>query len=207
MLATDIQYLHGATPNDLLLGDFDVWVQDYEETQPVRFLGRTTHEKTIMPAYEYAEWWTGMPQARWAMHPIKIEFSVKFGLAQLGDPVAWALALDGSIDRTDPNTTRVTIGTNPSQPPDIRYWFIGELVDGRGIQFHIRRGRVINPEDIATGTGEYAVANVTVTAFQDDSICDEEDNLAYFCIENLEVPSGGYTDPCAAEVTPCEPAS
>lgn len=207
MLPSDIQQLHGATPNDFLLGDLDVYVQDYDENYPVRFVGRTTHEKTITPNYEYAEWWDGMPQTLYRLDPTKIELSMKFGFAQLGDPVVWGFMLDAALDFSDPTTTVAYVGSNPSQAPDFHWWFIGELVDGRSFQFVIRRGRITTPEDIVTGSGDYAVGNVTVRAFKDDTICDEEQNLAYFCIENLDVPSGGFTDPCESEMpAPCDPS-
>lgn len=205
MTGADIARLHGATPNDLLLGDLDVWVQDYAETQTVRFLGRTTHEKTISPSIEYAEWMDGMPRTVWAMNPTQVDLSIKFGLAQLGDPVSWGFMLDMDLDFSDAATTVGYMGSNPGQAPEFHWWFIGELVDGRSIQFVIRRGRVVNPEDITTGGGDYAVGNITVRAFKDDTICDEERNLAYICIETLAVPSGGFTDPCASSVSVCSP--
>lgn len=168
-------------------------------------MGKTTKEKTLSNTFEFAEWWDGMPSALWAVHVTKVQFSMKFGFAQLGDPTIWGMMYDAAIDRTNPATTIVNFGTNPGAAPDFMWFFVGELVDKREIQLVIRRGRIRNPEDITFGSGEHTVGNVTVEALKDDTICDTESNLAYLCIESLGVPSGGFVDPCASEVTFCEP--
>lgn len=206
MNASDILLLHGATDDDLMLGSFDVYVRPYDNpTWTPRFIGRTTREKTLSPAWEYAEWWDGMPQALWATHVTKVELMMKFGFAQLGDPVTWGFVFDTDLDDSDATTSVQYFGTNPGSAPDFTWWFIGELVDQREISIVFRRARVTNPEDMEFGTGDYTVGNVTVRALKDDNTCNTERNLAYICIEKLATPSGGFVDPCASTVTFCEP--
>lgn len=206
MNASDILYLHGATDDDLLIGSFDAYVRPYDEpTWTPRFVGVTTKEKTLSPSWEYAEFWDGMPQALWATHVTKVELSMKFGFVQLGDPVTWGFLFDTTLDLTDPATAVQYFGSNPAQPPDFTWWFIGQTVDGRSLEIVFRRGRITNPEDLEFGTGDYTVGNVSVRALTDTAVCDTEQNMAYVCIERLSTPSGGYVDPCASSVTFCEP--
>lgn len=204
MTAADIAQLHGITRNDMMKNEMDAYVRPTTGGD-IRFVGVTEAEKTLSPSFEYAEFYRGQPQVLFASRISKVDINMKFAFKQF-DPSILGLALNGEVDRSDPNTDVVYLGTEPGAPLECNWWFIGELYDKRPIQFCFRVGIIQSPEDITTGTADWASIPVTLRALPDDEICDKQRNLMYICIGKLDVPTGGFIDPCESEyATPCEP--
>jgi len=205
MLAADLTHIHGPTPNDFLLGELDVHVAPYTDPTAERFVGRTEAEKTFSPSLEYADWYTGVPQVLYITAANKAEYSMSFQFKQVGDVTLVGLAWNLEIDYTDPGADIAYFGSNPLALLECRWRFVTELYDGRYWQMVFRRAVIKNPEDFTTGGGEWASLPVTVVAMKDDTICDEQRDIGFVCIEKLATPSGGFTDPCGEDIAACDP--
>jgi len=200
----ELAFRHGTTRDDMLIKEADVYARGADDpTGDIVTLGLTDAEKTLTLNMEMVEWKRGVPAATYVADVSGIAPTFEFTFKQF-DPVNVALWLNGEIDRTDPNTDVVTLGSEPNAPAEMSWWWISELRDGRPIQWCFRRGVILNPGTLTTGTGEYTGMPVTVSAWPEEDICDKTGDLLYVCIGKLAVPSGGFIDPCAAPVTPCE---
>lgn len=202
MTAAQMGLLHGVTKDDFWGRQFDIYTRANGET---RQIGVTEAEVTLSPSYEYMEFYRGMPKNLFVSRISQVGLSLKFQFKQF-DPALIALAMNGELVTTDADQDVVFLGTDPAEPVELPWWFISELNDDRPIQFCVRVGIIQSPEDIATGTGEFTGMNVTLRALADEDICDKQRNLAYWCVGKLDVPTGGFVDPCEADLpTPCEP--
>ena len=204
MLASDLALIHGITRDDFWGRQFDIYFRP-TAGGVTRQVGVTEPEVTVSPSYEYMEFYRGMPRNLFISRISQVGLSLKFTFKQF-DPVLIGLAVNGELDTSDADTDVVFMGTDPPTPLELTWWFISELNDGRPIQFCVRVGIIQEPEDIASGTGEFAGMPVTLRALADEEICDQQRNLAYWCVGKLDVPTGGFVDPCATVApTPCEP--
>lgn len=205
MTAAQMELLHGVTRDDFWGRQFDVYERPLIAGGTTRQVGVTMPEVTVSAGYEYMEFFRGQPRNLFISRISQVDLSVTFTFKQF-DPVLIGLALNGELDTSDADADVVFMGTEPPEPLELTWWFISELNDGRPIQFCVRAGIIQKPEDLPTGTGEFAGMPVTLRALADEEICDKQRNLAYWCVGKLDVPSGGFVDPCEAELpTPCEP--
>jgi hypothetical protein len=196
---------HGTTRDDMMMAEMDVYSRSADDpTAEIRGMGLTQAEKTLTPGIEFMVYKRGMPAVTYVADVSAIDLKMEFRFDQF-DPVNVALWLNGEIDRTNPDTDVVNLGTEPNPPSELTWWWIGELRDKRPIQFCMRRGVVTDPGALTTGNGEYTGMPISLTAYPEESICDKTADLFYVCIGKLDVPSGGFVDPCAGDVTPCEP--
>ncbi len=204
MTADQMALIHGVTRDDFWGRQFDIYMRNLVGGE-TRQVGVTEAEVTLSLGYEYMEFFRGQPRNLFISRISQVDLSLTFTFKQF-DPVLIGLSQNGELVVTDPDLDNVFLGTEPAEPLELTWWFISELNDGRPIQFCVRVGIIQKPEDLPTGTGEFAGMPVTLRALADENICDKQRNLAYWCVGKLEVPSGGFVDPCAAEdPTPCEP--
>ncbi len=195
---------HGVTRRDMLIREMDVYGRPADEpADDIRPLGLCAAGKTLTPVIEFAVWKRGAPAVTYVADLSAIDITMEFTIMQF-DPTWVADWLDGEVDRTDADNDILQLGTEPNDPPEITLWWIGTLRDGRPLQFCMRRGVNTAPGALTTGSGEHVGMPVTFTGYPEEDICDKTGDLFYICIGKLDVPSGGFIDPCEADLEPCE---
>lgn len=202
MISGDLAFLHGRNPFDFMLGSMEAYLRPYDDSQPWQHVGNIEPEVTFSPTIEYAEWKSGVPGVLYIKRAISADYAVTFSFKQVGDLTVLGLALNLENDYSDADTDVGYFGSNPPAPLECRWRWIGQLVDGRPIQVVFRRAIIANPEDLVFGGGEYTNIPVNVQAMKDDQVCDGQQDMGFVCVGKLSVPSGGFQDPCAAEVEP-----
>jgi hypothetical protein len=148
----------------------------------LQYVGKTQNEVTVSPGVENVEWFdnSGATQVLYALDIDKIDPSFTFSFMQLGDTNTLALALNGDMDDSDPDTFRTYVGSNPDEYSEAEWRFVGKSVDGRTATYVIRRGIAFSSGDITVGTpGSYSEVPITIRALQDTSITNTKRDLMF----------------------------
>lgn len=176
--------LNGATRDDFMLKSLDAWVRlPGEGESDWAFVGKTTKEKTFAPEWEMVEWRDGVPATIYVMDVSQVDYSMAFGFMQLADPDLLGIMLNAVVVKGYPNYNYVYMGSDPGVLPEYEWSFIGRTRDRRYFELRIRLGVVRDPQEIAFGSGEYAVGNIKVQALPDEGVTDVRRDMCYFKIE------------------------
>ncbi len=158
------------------LGDFDLYLDD--ESLPAAY---TQAEKPMTFSAEFAEFFEGIPQV------LVRKDLIKFGVAMGVNFMEWTEGLmrlarggrlvNGSV------YNELFFGTSYVEPPVVKHRYVGQKVNSKIVEFIIRRAKSIEFTEITTGGTEYNMINGVFEALKDDTVSNEEKNLAYFRFE------------------------
>jgi hypothetical protein len=159
------------------LGDLDVYIDN--ETQPA-FYSRP--EKPIAFSSEFAEFTEGIPRI------LVRKDLTRFGVSASMTAMEWTpeimkLGRGGYGVDSDPVYRYIYWGTDFVRPVPHRLELVGELVDTKSVEFVLLKAQAEEFPELPTGGDDYGEIPMVMVALKDDTVTDEQKNLAYFRTE------------------------